>query len=391
MADGFQVEALGAALLAELPEALLVVRPDGAVAYANAAAAQLLGYTEAELDGVSVAQLVPAQEGQRVDAVKWFARWAEEPDAAQLRYLHLMGQTRSGESLRLSVRVAKLTDPDLLYIVTLRDVTDEQQQHTDAKHAYLLASRILAISDDAIVNLDQNQRVIFFNRKAESLFGYNTSEVLGESLDVLLPERFRASHQAHVDEFRQGKEPSRLMGERGEIVGRSKSGEEFPLEAAITKVFIDGVPTFSAHLRDIRSRKAAERALVESEQRFRAIFEHALEAIAMLDPDGKVVALNDATTKLLPAGVDPVGELFWELPWWPTQDDAVRTEAQAAMRESVQRCVAGEEHRTRAELTDAQGQVHDIDFSLRPVRADGETLAIVAEGRDLTQLDGTGY
>jgi PAS domain S-box-containing protein len=390
MADGFQVEALGAALLAELPEALLVVRPNGDVAYANAAAAQLLGYEDGELLGATVAQLVPPQSGQRVDPVKWFARWAEEPDAAQLRYLHLTGQTRSGQSLRLSVRVAKLTEPDLAYVVTLRDVTDEQQQHTEAKHAYLLASRILAISDDAIVNLDQHQRIIFFNRKAELLFGYNTSEVLGESLDVLLPERFRARHHEHVDEFRQGKDPSRLMGDRGEIVGRSKSGDEFPLEAAITKVFIDGVPTFSAHLRDIRERKAAERALAESEQRFRTIFEHALEAIALLGPDGRVVAVNDATAQLLPPGADPVGELFWELAWWPQEDEAARTEAQAAMAESVQRCVAGEEHRTRAELTDAAGRVHDIDFSLRPVRSEGATVAIVAEGRDLTKLESTG-
>jgi hypothetical protein len=60
------------------------------------------------------------------------------------------------------------------------------------------------------------------------------------------------------------------------------------------------------------------------------------------------------------------------------------------MAESVLRCVAGEEHRTRAELTDASGRVHDIDFSLRPVRSEGATVAIVAEGRDLTQLEGTG-
>ena len=288
------------------------------------------------------------------------------------------------------MRVAKLAEPELLYIVTLRDVTDEQQQHTEAKHAYLLASRILAISDDAIVNLDQHQHIIFFNRKAELLFGYSTAEVLGQHLDILLPERFRASHQAHVEAFQQGKDPSRLMGERGEIVGQSKSGEEFPLEAAITKVFIDGVPTFSAHLRDIRQRKAAERALAESEQRFRTIFEHALEAIALLGPDGKVVAINDATAQLLPAGVDPVGQLFWALPWWPQENEAARAEAQAAMADSVQRCVAGEEHRTRAELTDAEGRVHDIDFSMRPVRSEGATVAIVAEGRDLTQLESAG-
>ena len=77
MADRFDVEALGVVLLAELPEALLVVRPTGEVAYANSAATQLLGYAFDELQGAAVADLVPPQSGQNVDPVKWFARWAE--------------------------------------------------------------------------------------------------------------------------------------------------------------------------------------------------------------------------------------------------------------------------------------------------------------------------
>jgi PAS domain S-box-containing protein len=374
-------------LLDGLPEATLIVAPDGRIRYLNRVATELLGHEANELEGEPVSRIIVPQSGQRIDTVAWFARWADDPTSPQLRYLTLTGQARNGAHLRLSVRVSKLDRPERLYLVTMRDVTAEQREHQDVKHAYLVISRILAIADDAIVNVDRNQHVVFFNRKAEALFGYAADEVLGKPLDGLLPERFRAAHPRHIETFREGKAPSRLMGERGEISGLSKAGEEIPLEASITKVFIDGEPTFSVQLRDIRARKAAERARIESEQRFRTVFDHAMEAIALLDPSGTVLELNAATRALLGNGSGALGAKFWVLPWWPwLADENERKSRQQAMQELLGRCRAGEQIRTRAELVDAAGVAHVIDFSLRPVGDGRDVVAIVAEGRDITAL-----
>jgi PAS domain S-box-containing protein len=374
-------------LLDALPEAALILAPDGCIRYLNRAATELLGHERSELEGEPVSRIIVAQSGQRIDTVAWLTRWAEQPNADQLRYLTLTGRTRSGQHLRLSVRVARLDRPDRLYVVTMRDVTAEQREHQDVKHAYLVVSRILAIADDAIVNVDHEQRITFFNRKAESLFGYRAEEVLGASLDRLLPMRYRAAHSGHIAAFQRDKAPSRLMGERGEVAGLARSGEEIPLEASITKVFVEGIPTFSVHLRDIRARKTAERARLESEQRFRTVFDHAMEAIALLDPEGRVLELNDATRALLGAGVAAVGTSFWMLPWWPSLTDArERQNRQRAMQETVERCAAGQQIRMRGELVDAARVTHVIDFSLRPVRTGDRVVAIVAEGRDITAL-----
>jgi PAS domain S-box-containing protein len=374
----------GLVLLDALPEATLIVAPDGRIRYLNRAATELLGHERAEIEGEPVSSIIVPQSGQRLDVVEWLERWARDPQSPQLRYLTLTGRTRSGAEIRLSLRVARLERPELLYIVTLRDVTVEQREHQDVKNAYLVAARVLAISDDAIVNVDREQRITFFNRKAESLFGYRADEILGQPLDRLLPARFRMGHGAHIAAFQSGKAPSRLMGERGEIVGLTRTGEEIPIEASITKVFIAGEPTFSAHLRDIRARKAAERARLESEQRFRTVFDHAMEAIALLDARGTVLELNGATRALLGDGTDAIGRKFWALPWWPRAPDSA--ERSRAMEDVVGRCAAGEEIRTRAELVDSAGAAHAIDFSLRPVRAGEEVVAIVAEGRDITTI-----
>jgi PAS domain S-box-containing protein len=375
------------ATLASLPEAMLLMDPAGRVQYMNPAGLELLGYGGDELTGTLVSQFIVAQPGQRIDPVAWLARWSAEPDSPQLRYLTLTGRTRGGALLRLAVRVARLDAAAPWYVVTLRDVTAEQQQHADAKHAYLLASRILAIADDAIVNIDAVQHISFFNHKAEALFGYAAADVLGKPIDVLLPARFRASHGVHIGDFRASKAPARLMGERGEVVGLTKAGEEIPLEATISKVFIEGQPTFSAQLRDIRARKAAERRLRDSEQRFHTVFDHAMEAIALLDADGTVLEMNDATMKLLGGVAVAPGRRLWQLPFWPSAvDEVARSAAQDELEATVRRARDGEEIRMRSELRDAAGAVHVLDFSLRPIISDGRTVAIVVEGRDITAL-----
>ena len=378
-------------LLDVLPEAALIVDAGGTVRYLNDAATELLGYRRAELEGFDVATVIASQPGQRVDVVAWFARWAEEPNSPQLRYLTLTGRARHGAQLRLSVRVAKLEAEPRCYLVTLRDVTAEQREQQDVKHAYLVASRILAISDDAIVNADKDLNVTFFNRKAEALFGVKTADIVGHPIERLLPERYRRAHAGQIANFRDSKSPSRLMGERGEIVGLAATGEEIPLEASITKVFIEGEPTFSVQLRDIRQRKAAERARAASEQRFRTMFEHAMEAIALLDPSGAVLELNTAARALLGGATGAVGRKFWQLPWWPRLADAAERERrERAIEETVGRCARGAEIRTRAELVDLRGERHVIDFSLRPVweasGAERTVASIVAEGRDITSL-----
>src|SRR5262245_195015 len=148
-------------MLDVLPEAVLIVDGAGKVGYLNGAANELLGYRPSELEGRDVATVIASQPGQRVDVVAWLARWADDPNSPQLRFLTLTGRTRDGAQLRLSVRVAKLDAERRHYLVTLRDVTAEQREHQDVKHAYLVASRILAISDDAIVNADKHLNVTF--------------------------------------------------------------------------------------------------------------------------------------------------------------------------------------------------------------------------------------
>lgn len=148
-------------------------------------------------------------------------------------------------------------------------------------------SGILGIAADAIITVDQTQRIIHFNRGAAEIFGYSPADAIGRHLNILIPARYRAGHDAHMQRFAQAPETARRMGERREIFGLRSDGTEFPAEASISKlVEPDGI-LFTVVLRDITDRVRAaenERFLATAGARLAQSldFDDAVQAIADL-------------------------------------------------------------------------------------------------------------
>jgi PAS domain S-box-containing protein len=156
-------------------------------------------------------------------------------------------------------------------------------------------SGILAIAADAIITVDQNQRIVHFNRGAEEIFGYSAADAIGRHLNVLLPARFRTGHDAHMERFARAPETARRMGERREIFGLRSSGKEFPAEASISKLIAaDGI-LFTVVLRDITSR-------VRDEQNERFLSEAATQLAHSLK-------FRDAVQAIADIGVPRIGDV----------------------------------------------------------------------------------
>jgi diguanylate cyclase (GGDEF)-like protein/PAS domain S-box-containing protein len=136
---------------------------------------------------------------------------------------------------------------------------------------------ILEITPEAIITVNAAQRIVLFNKGAERIFGYSECEALGQPIDILIPDRFHQAHQKHIVEFAGSAKSASRMDERQEIYGLRKDGAEFPAEASISKINLQGHQFFTVILRDITQRKAAERALshrVELEKVISSISAH---------------------------------------------------------------------------------------------------------------------
>lgn len=160
-------------------------------------------------------------------------------------------------------------------------------------------SGILEIADDAIITVDEAQRVVHFNKGAEKMFGYASEEVVGRPLDLLIPPRFRGTHALHVRSFGAGPATARRMGERREIFGLRRGDEEFPAEASISKLETADGRLYTVVMRDVSDRKrleAAQRLLATVSDRLAQSIEFAAtgEAVAnVVVPDFADACLLD--------------------------------------------------------------------------------------------------
>jgi PAS domain S-box-containing protein len=151
------------------------------------------------------------------------------------------------------------------FVGAVMDITEKKKSEDALNSAKARFEGILEIAEDAIISVDSSQCIVLFNQGAQKVFGYAESEVIGKSLELLLPQRFAHAHRSHIEGFAKSTEISRLMAQRSAVFGRRKDGSEFPAEASISKLDLGKEFLFTVILRDITEQKRLENRLRRSE------------------------------------------------------------------------------------------------------------------------------
>ena len=143
---------------------------------------------------------------------------------------------------------------------------------------------------DGIVVIDQEGRIVLVNQQTEKLFGYVRAELIGQPIEILVPESSRHKHVGHRTNYVQHAQ-LRPMGSGLELNGRRKDGREFPIEISLSPIGSEKGLLVSAAIRDVTARKKAE-------QKFRGLLESAPDAMVIVDRRGEITLVNSQAEKL---------------------------------------------------------------------------------------------
>lgn len=231
-------EARMRAVLDSVADAIITFDINGQIETVNPAAEHIFGQQARDMVGADVGALL---ENRSSTALTTGA------------YHDLNGRRSDGTLFPIDLAVSEMRLAERqLWIASVRDITERKQ--ADAKFRGLLES-----APDAIVTVNRQGRIALVNTQTERLFGYDRSELLGELVEILLPERARAAHVRHRPRYLHAP-TTRAMGLALELTARRKDGTEFPVEISLSPLESeDGILTTSV-IRDITERKQAEDA-----------------------------------------------------------------------------------------------------------------------------------
>src|SRR5262249_53099615 len=135
-----------------------------------------------------------------------------------------------------------------------------QRRRTEAelRNSQRRLEGIVESAMDAVIAIDDGQRIVVFNAAAEKMFGCSVEDAIGSPIDRFIPERFHAAHRAHIRRFGDTGATTRAMGALGALWGLRADGEEFPIEASISQTEAGGKKLFTVIIRDVSERKRAE-------------------------------------------------------------------------------------------------------------------------------------
>ena len=239
-------------------DAIITVDASQRILLYNRAAESIFGWPAAAMLGESLERLIPARF--RSEHGPHMTRFGEHGvtsrrmgGSAVVYALHA-----SGDEFPVDAAISQVDTPDgKLFTVILRDAT----ARIKAVHDHARLTALLDSAMDGIISIDEAQCIVLYNQAAEKMFGWPAVQALGQPLEKLMPARFRAGHRAHVVRFHATGTTSRRMGDGTVLYGLRASGEEFPMEAAISQLETGSGKLFTVILRDISERMRTQQEL----------------------------------------------------------------------------------------------------------------------------------
>ena len=239
-------------------DATIISDSSGYIRVVNQRAEELFGYGPGELVGQQIEVLLPEDFRDRHRELR--TNFNDAPRARPMvSGLDLSGVRRDGSKIPVEIALNPIeTDDGLIIASTIREITG-----IDDSEAYFRT--ILESAPDAMIIIDDHGKIAVVNGQAESMFGYTREQMLGQAIEILLPERLREQHVENRAAF--GEDPRlRPMGAGRDLVARRKDNTEFPVEISLSPVQSAGRKFVSSVIRDVTRRKQMQDEIIAARQ-----------------------------------------------------------------------------------------------------------------------------
>ncbi len=235
---------------------------------------------------------------------------------------------------------------------------------------------IVQATCEAIVTIDEAQRIVMINPTAQRMFRCSASDTLGKNLSVLLPARLRRGHIAHVRKFAKSGTVERLMGDHTTLMGLRMTGEEFPMEAKISRLDMLGAlgtqQMFTVLIRDLSEASALHNEIDALNRRLRTVFEMAPIAIWVIDGETIIFANRACATLFGTNGNrELIGRSIYSL---------IERASQASVRHAVERALAMEGPASAGvqSIAHADGTMREVEIAISALPDHGRTTLQMA-------------
>jgi two-component system sensor histidine kinase UhpB len=235
---------------------------------------------------------------------------------------------------------------------------------------------IIQSAMDAIITVDEQQRIVLFNAAAQQIFHCPSAEAIGADIGRFIRGHLLEPQPEYNVEFDDAGAPVHKMGQHLALTGVRAGGAEFPIDASVSRVQLQGAGLYIVILRDVTERKQIEAALRDNERRYRTLFSKATDGILLLDTQGNIIDANDAFARMHGYAIDEL--LKMNLRELDTQETLVLAPERYA------RILAGETIGFEAEHYHKDRHILPLDVATSAIDIDGRLYAL-AFHRDITE------
>ncbi|MGP1679673.1 MAG: PAS domain S-box protein, partial [Burkholderiales bacterium] len=280
-----------AVTLNSIGDAVIATDAEGRVTFLNPLAERLTGCTEAQAAGHPVEEIfhIINQETRQPATIPVMETLAHGTIQGLANHAILIA--RDGSECAIADSCAPIRDRDGRVtgaVLVFRDVTEEYATQQALRDSAALIQTILNTVVDGVITLHAGGGIVErTNQAAEQMFGYSAAELIGQRFSLLIPELDRDQRNGSLEYYSASAE-ARAAGLGREVVGQRKDGSLFPLEIAVSEMWLGGKRYFTGVLRDITARKRAEEALLKAGALQSAIFNSANFSSIATDAKGVI-------------------------------------------------------------------------------------------------------